>query len=68
VRFRAALGFGLMGFMFYAQGLSLPLIEVAAGTAGLYLCTVLVSLIPVIVAAAAGIGGMGMLAWYFLSH
>ena len=68
VRFRAALGFGLMGFMFYAQGLSLPLIEVAAGTAGLYLCTVFVSLIPVIVAAAAGIGGMGMLAWYFLSH
>ncbi|MBI4622061.1 MAG: DUF4339 domain-containing protein [Verrucomicrobia bacterium] len=68
VRFRAALGFGLMGFMFYAQGLSLPLIEVAAGAAGLYLCTVFVTLIPVIVAAAAGIGGMGMLAWYFLSH
>lgn len=68
VRFRAALGLGLMGFMFYAQGLSTPLLEAAAGSAGLYLCTVFVSLVPVIVAAAAGVGGMGMLAWYFLSH
>jgi hypothetical protein len=68
VRFRAALGLGLMGFMFYAQGLSVPLLEVAVGATGLYLCTVFVSMIPVVVAAAAGVGGMGMLAWYFLSN
>lgn len=68
VRFRAALGLGLMGFMFYAQGLQLPLVQVALGCIGLYLCTVFVSLIPVILAAAAGIGGMGTLAWYFLSQ
>lgn len=68
VRFRAALGLGLMGFMFYAQGLSVPLLEVAVGATGLYLCTVFVSMVPVIVAAAAGVGGMGMLAWYFLSN
>jgi hypothetical protein len=68
VRFRAALGFGLMGFMFYAQGLPLPLIQVAVGSAGLYLCTVFVSLIPAIIAAAAAVGGMGTLAWYFLSQ
>ncbi|HVS51134.1 MAG TPA: GYF domain-containing protein [Opitutaceae bacterium] len=68
VRFRAALGLGLMGFMFYAQGLSLPLIEVAAGSVGLYLCTIVVSLVPALVAVLAGVGGMGALAWFFLSH
>lgn len=68
VRFRAALGFGLMGFIFYAQGLPSPLLAAVAGSAGLYLCTVFVSMIPVIIAAAAGVGGMGMLAWFFLSH
>lgn len=68
VRFRAALGFGLIGFMFYAQGLGLPLMQVAIGSAGLYLCTVFVTLIPAVVAAAAAIGGMGTLAWYLLSH
>ncbi len=68
IRFRAALGFGVMGFMYYAQGMSTPLIEVAAGSVGLYLCTVLVSLVPVIVAALAGIAGFGLLSWYYLSH
>jgi hypothetical protein len=68
VRFRAALGFGLMGFMYYAQGESLPLLLVTAGSVGLYLCTVVVSLIPAIIAVAAGVGGMGMLAWHFISH
>jgi hypothetical protein len=67
VRFRAALGLGLMGFMFYAQGMSTALLAVAAGSAGLYLCTVFVHLIPAIVAAAAGVGGMGWLAWQLLA-
>jgi hypothetical protein len=68
VRFRAALGLGIMGFMFYAQGLSLALLEVAVGSVGLYLCTVVVSLIPAVIAVAAAVGGMGALAWFFLSH
>lgn len=67
VRFRAALGLGLMGFMFYAQGMSTALLAVAAGSTGLYLCTVFVHLIPAIVAAAAGVGGMGWLAWQLLA-
>lgn len=67
VRFRAALGLGLMGFMFYAQGMSTALLAVAAGSAGLYLCTVFVHLIPAIVAVAAGVGGMGLLAWQMLA-
>jgi hypothetical protein len=56
-----------MGFMFYAQGMSTALLAVAAGSAGLYLCTVFVHLIPAIVAAAAGVGGMGWLAWQLLA-
>ena len=68
VRFRAALGFGLLGFMFYAQGEHLPFIEVAVGSAGLYLCTIFVSLLPVLIAAASGILGMAAVAWTFLSQ
>lgn len=67
VRFRAELGLGLMGFMFYAQGASTPLLAVAIGSAGLYLCTVFVSVIPAIVAVLAGVGGMGFLSWQLLS-
>lgn len=63
IRFRAALGFGITGFMFYAQGMATPLLAVAAGSAGLYLCTVFVTILPAILAAAAGLGGMGLLVW-----
>lgn len=66
IRFRAALGLGLMGFMFYAQGLSTPLIGVAAGSVGLYLCTLCTSLIPALIAAIAAVGGMGLLAWFMI--
>lgn len=68
IRFRAALGLGLMGFMYYAEGQSVPLLASAAGSVGLYLCTIVVSLIPALLAAVAGIGGMGMLAWHFISR
>lgn len=67
IRFRAMAGLGLIGFTCYAQGQPLPLIEVAVGSAGLYLCTVFVSLFPVLVGAAAGVVGMGALAWSFIS-
>lgn len=67
IRFRAAGGLGLMGFIFYAQGLPMPMFAAIAGSAGLYLCTVFVNLIPVIVAAAAGVGGMGFLAWLLVT-
>ena len=67
IRFRAALGLGIMGFMFYAQGLTMPLFAVVVGSVGLYFCTVFVSLAPVITAVAAGVGGMGYLAWQMLS-
>jgi hypothetical protein len=65
-RFRAALGLGLMGFIFFAQGQSTPFLAVVVGSIGLYLCTVVVSLIPAIVAFVAAVGGMGMLAYHFI--
>jgi hypothetical protein len=68
VRFRAALGLGLMGFIYYAQEQPMALLSVIIGSVGLYLCTLVVSLIPAIVAVVAGVGGMGMLAWHFISR
>lgn len=67
IRFRAALGFGLLGFMFYAQGFHLPLLEATIGAVGLYLCTVFVSLLPAILAVLAAVGGLGAVSWYLLS-
>jgi len=59
VRFRAALGLGFLGFIFFTQGQGLPLAAVLAGSAGLYLSTVSGSLLPVVL--AVGIGLLGML-------
>ena len=68
VRFRAALGFGFLGFIFYAQGLPGPITALAIGSAGLYLCTIFVRMMPVLCAASAAVGGYGALSWYLLSH
>jgi hypothetical protein len=62
VRFRAVFGLGLMGFLFMTQGQLTPMIAVAAGSVGLYFCTIFLSYIPLAVAALVGIGGMIMLA------
>jgi hypothetical protein len=65
-RFRAALGLGLMGFIFFAQGDQIPLIAVTVGSVGLYLCTVVVSFFPAVIAFLAAVGGMGYLAYHFI--
>jgi hypothetical protein len=67
VRFRAAVGLGWLGFMFIVQGQQQPLLYAVAGSVGLYLCTVFTSLVPALIAIAAAVGGMGMLARFFLS-
>lgn len=63
VRFRAALGLGFVGFIFFSQGLSMPLLAVMAGTVGLYFCTITVSIPIVTVSALAGILGMAGVAY-----
>jgi len=67
VRFRAALGFGFLAFYFFGQGLHAPMALAAAGCAGLYFCTIFVNMVPVIIAAAAGVLGMAALSWQFIS-
>ncbi len=67
VRFRAALGLGLVGFMFYAQGMPIHLIAAVIGSVGLYLCTVAVQMPVALAAALAAVGGMGYLSWLMIS-
>ena len=66
VRFRAALGLGLFGFVYYTQGLNMPLIAAVAGCAGLYLQTVCVNMFPVIVVSLLGIAGMAGTSYFLL--
>jgi hypothetical protein len=67
VRFRAALGFGFVGLMFFTHGQDQLLLAAAAGSIGLYCCTVFVSYFPIIVSAVLAIAGFGFMTWQFLS-
>ena len=67
VRFRAALGFGFIGFLFYTQGLETPLIAAAAGAVGLYFCTILTNTLTVLLTALTGLAGMAGVTYYLLS-
>lgn len=67
VRFRAALGLGFLGFIFWTHGQSLPLLALIAASSGLYLCTVFVTLLPAIISAALAVGGFALVAWRLLS-
>jgi hypothetical protein len=67
VRFRAALGLGFLGFVFYAQGHQTPLAAVVVGSAGLYVCTILTDLLPVMLAALLAMLGMAGVTYYLLS-
>lgn len=67
VRFRAALGLGFLGFIFWTSGQSFPLLLLVAGCAGLYLCTVFVNYLSVAVAAVLGLGGFALVSWRLMS-
>lgn len=67
VRFRAALGLGLLGFIFWTHGQPLALLALVAGSVGLYCCTIFVSLLPVVIVAALGLVGFGVVAWQAMS-
>jgi len=67
VRFRAACGLGFFGLVFFLQGDHGPLLAAIAGGAGLYLCTVFVSMLPVLITAAVGLSGLGYVAYHFIS-
>jgi hypothetical protein len=67
VRFRAAVGFGLFGFVFFTQGPTLGLLAVAAGSAGMYLVTMWVDMLPVVIASVLGAAGSAGVAYFLLS-
>jgi hypothetical protein len=67
VRFRAAAGLGFFGFLFFAQGMPVPLLSVLAGSAGLYFATVWVDFLPVAVASGLGLAGCAGCAYFLLS-
>ena len=68
VRFAAMLGFGFNAAVFYLQGETLPMIFSAATGFGLFLCTLLLNLPGVIIAAALGfIGACGVAHHLFTS-
>ena len=67
IRFRAALGLGFLGFLFWVRGEPMPLIALAGGSVGLYLCTVFVSYLPVFIFAGLGLCGLGAVSWYLIS-
>jgi hypothetical protein len=67
VRFRAALGLGLFGFLFFAQGSTIPVLTVLMGSAGLYFETIFVDMLPVVVASGIGLAGMAGSSYFLLS-
>jgi hypothetical protein len=67
VRFRAMLGLGFLGFIFFTHNQPDLLIAVTAGSIGLYCSTAFVSMLPVIVSAILALGGFGLMAWRLLS-
>ncbi len=65
IRFSAALGVGLVGFLLWSQGQIMPLAAFAVGSAGLYFCTVFVNFVGI--GLAAGLGLAGMLGYAFFA-
>lgn len=64
VRFRAAAGLGLVGFTYYTQGFGAELALTTLGCVGIFLCTIVIRMLPALAATALAIGGMGLLAWW----
>ncbi|MDB6093221.1 MAG: hypothetical protein JWM32_783 [Verrucomicrobia bacterium] len=67
IRFRAALGLGFLGFLFYVGGQHMPLLALFGGSLGLYCCTIFVSYLPIFLSAALGLAGLGAVSWYLIS-
>jgi len=66
VRFRAALGLGFIGFLFWVRGETPPLLAIVAGSAGLYLSTIFTSFFSLGISVGLGLAGMLGFAYYML--
>jgi hypothetical protein len=67
VRFRAAAGLGFFGFVFFAQGSTVPILTLAAGSVGMYFATVWVDMLPILIVSAVGVLGSAGTAYFLLS-
>jgi hypothetical protein len=67
IRFRAAVGLGFIGLIFFLQGQPVPALVIAVGSVGLYLTTFFVSYLGLGLAVGAGLAGMLGFAYYMLS-
>jgi hypothetical protein len=67
IRFRAMLGIGFLGFIFWTRGEHTLLLATLAGSLGLYISTVFVSYVPIAIGLALGLGGMGSLAYFLIA-
>jgi len=67
VRFRAALGLGFFGFLFWADGNLLPIAALAVGSVGAFLTTLTVNLGAVITWAVLGLAGMAGFAYFLVN-
>jgi hypothetical protein len=66
VRFRAALGLGFMGFLFWVRGDAQPLLAIAAGSVGLYFCTIFLDFMLLGISVGLGLAGILAFAYYML--
>ena len=67
IRFRAAMGVGFLGIVFWCQGQVVPVITLSVGALGLYLSTIFVSYIALGLAAGLGLAGMAAFAYYIIA-
>ena len=67
IRFRAALGLGFLGFIFWTQGAMLPFAAAVAGSAGLYLCTVFTQFALLGIASLLGLAGTAAVTYYLVT-
>ncbi|HEY5227091.1 MAG TPA: hypothetical protein VIJ19_01050, partial [Opitutaceae bacterium] len=67
VRFRAAAGLGFFGFIFFAQGSTMPILTQVAASVGMYFATVWVDMLPILVVSAIGVLGSAGTAYFLLS-
>ncbi len=68
VRFRAMLGAGFLGMILWSRGEPTTLLAVLAGSTGIYLSTVFVSLGGALLSVALGLIGMGWFAYAVITQ
>jgi hypothetical protein len=70
IRFRAALGVGFLGIIFWCKPDVVdvvPIVELSVGAIGLYLSTIFVGYITLGLASGVGLAGMAAFAWYMVA-